>query len=642
MRTRWLAATAVPGILGALLAGALTDTAQAAAGTYYVSPNGSDSNSGLSPSQAWKTIAKVNSFTYPQGSLVYFEGGQTFTGCLVFNSTNVPASSASTPFRVYSYGTGQATIQSNCTGDTSAAITADAVNGFQLNNLKVVNGSTTAAGVLLQNQTSSTATTGLRITNSDISGFGTPSGSASAFGAQIMVLGYALNSHSGPLDDIQILNNKLHGASVTSTAGPGIYGWGSGVNITNVRVEGNTVYNLGMAPKTTGAGLTANGWNGAIIQHNVVHDIGANVTSCGGTSGIMSYTSNNITIRNNEVYKVQPVPAYTAGCDWDGIDLDGGTTNSLVEYNYTHDNAGSGLLAYTSTAASRVWGPNTYRYNISQNDDWANAQGGLFDVVPNAPKNALSIYGNTLFSNKDQSANKKAGASACFNFGYSTGTWAAGSQIKDNICYLTNKGSSGKTGQFYYNPYTQTGMTLANNLYYGTNTGGWRWGGTTYADFAAWKAAGLETGAVWATRCSPQPVAAAPARGRRPREPDRNPVRRPTRSRPARPHSERVRRCPATAASTTTAPPSPIHPTSEPTPAEGLRYNLSRTVGVVRPVMNAATAARLAAEAAITTKATYVSRRSEQSRAIPRRPSGPRLRSLVKSSFQCDELSSSR
>jgi hypothetical protein len=40
-------------------------------------------------------------------------------------------------------------------------------------------------------------------------------------------------------------------------------------------------------------------------------------------------------------------------------------------------------------------------------------------------------------------------------------------------------------------------MALANNLYYGTNTGGWRWGGTTYADFAAWKAAGLESGAVW-------------------------------------------------------------------------------------------------------------------------------------------------
>ena len=496
MRSRWFAA-ALTGTVGALLAGTLTLPAQAAGPTYYVSPNGSDSNTGLSPTEAWKTIAKVNSSTYAQGSLISFEGGATFTGCLVFNPTNVPVSSATAPFRVASYGTGKATISSNCVGDYSAAVTADAVNGFQLNNIKLVNGGTTAAGVLLENQSTTTATSGLQINNAEISDFATPSGSTSTFGGQIMVLGYAVNGNSGPLNDVQIVNNKLYGASATSNAGPGVYGWGSGLNISNVRVEGNTVYNLGMAPKSTGAAITANGWNVALIQRNVVHDIGANVTSCGGTSGIMSYTSNSVTIRNNEVYKVQPLPSYTAGCDWDGIDLDGGTTNSLVEYNYTHDNAGSGLLAYTSTAASRVWGPNTYRYNISQNDDSALAQGGLMDVVPNAPKNALSIYGNTFFSNKDQSANKKQGASACFNFGYATGVWAAGSLIKDNICYLTNRNNFGKTGQMYYNPYTQTGMTLSNNLYYGTNTGGWRWGGTTYTTFAAWQAAGVETNAVW-------------------------------------------------------------------------------------------------------------------------------------------------
>lgn len=499
MRAKICAAVLAQAMLGGLLlAGAATGTARAAAATtYYVSPGGSDANTGLSPDKAWASTGKVNGFTFPQGSVVSFQGGQTFTGCLVFDQDNVPASAASTPFKVTSYGTGQATIKSNCTGDFSAAVTADSVSGFQLADMKVVNGGTTAAGVLLQNQRSSTATKGLSVTGSDISGFATPSGSASTFGGQIMVLGYAVNSNSGPLDDVRILNNRLHGAAVTSNAGPGVYGWGSGVNITNVRVAGNTVYNLGMASQSTGAALTANGWDGAVIERNLVHDIGANVTSCGGASGIMTYTSNNVAIRHNEVYKVQPVPGYTAGCDWDGIDLDGGTTNSVVEYNYTHQNAGSGLLAYTSTVGSRVWGPNTYRYNISENDDWAYAQGGLLDVVPTAPKKALSIYGNTFFTNKDQSTNKKAGASACFMFGYGAGTWASGSQIKDNICHMANKGPYGKTGQLYYNPYGQTGMTLSNNLYYGTNTGGWRWGGTTYSDFAAWKAAGLEPVALW-------------------------------------------------------------------------------------------------------------------------------------------------
>ncbi|MFJ6569208.1 right-handed parallel beta-helix repeat-containing protein [Streptomyces sp. NPDC091292] len=495
MRAKTFAVVIVQVLLGFLLAAAGTGTAQAAAATYYVSPSGNDSNSGLSPTQAWKSTSKVNGFTFPQGSTVSFEGGQGFTGCLVFNSGNVPASSATTPFKVTSYGTGQAALTSNCTGDYSAAITADNVSGFQVSGLKVVNGGTTAAGVLLQNQTSTSPTKGLVVAGSDISGFSAPTGSSSTFGGQIMVLGYAVNGNSGPLDDVQIRDNKLHGSTVTSAAGPGVYGWGSGVNITNVTVEGNTVYNLGMAAKTTGAAITANGWNGAVIRHNVVHDIGANVTSCGGTSGIMAYTSNNVAVRYNEVYNVRPSPSFTAGCDWDGIDLDGGTTNSLVEYNYTHDNAGSGLLAYTSTVGSRVWGPNTFRYNISENDDAAKAQGGLFNVVPVAPKNALSIYGNTFFTNKAQST--QSTSSACFLFGYSSGTWGSGSQIKDNICYMANKNMYGKTGQLYYNPNGQTGMALSNNLYFGTSTAGWRWGGTTYSDFAAWQAAGLETGAVW-------------------------------------------------------------------------------------------------------------------------------------------------
>lgn len=481
-------------LLGAALLSSVAP-AQAAAGTYYVSPNGNDSNSGLSPSQAWQSTNKVNSFTFPQGSLVYFEGGQTFTGCLTFNSVNVPNSSASTPFRVYSYGTGQATIRSNCTGDYSAAITADNVHGFRLNNIKIVNGSTTAAGVLLHNQASSTPTQSIVIQNSQITGFNTPSGSSSTFGGGIQILGYAVNGNNGPLNDVKILDNRIFGASKTSTDGVAVGGWGYGRNITNVLVDGNTIYNLGMLPNTVGGAITTGGWNGAIVQHNKIHDIGANVTSCGGTSGILAYAANNIAIRYNEVYNVEPYPSYISGCDWDGIDLDGGVSNSVVEYNYTHDNAGNGLLAYVDSPNGMTWGPNTFRYNISENDDNIKAQGGLMGVVPRAPTGALSIYGNTFFTNNSQRT--KSTASACFFFGYSGGTWAAGSQIKDNICYMDNRDQYGRSGQLYYNPNGQTGMPISNNLYYTTNTPSWRWGSTTYTGFAAWQAAGLETNPRW-------------------------------------------------------------------------------------------------------------------------------------------------
>lgn len=474
-----------------LLLWMMTVVSSLTAQTYYISPTGSDTNSGTTTATPWQTISKVNSFVFPQGSTIAFLGGQTFSGCLVFNTTNVPASSSSAPFTVTSYGTGIATIQSNCSGTTGAALTADNVSGFTLNGLKLVNGGTTIYGVLLENQSSNTPTQTIVIKNSEITGFGAVSGSPN--GGEIWIIGYALNGNNGPLNNIQILNNTLHGASVSSADGAGVNGWGYGKNITNVLVQGNTIYNLGMVASTTGAGITADGWDGGTIQYNVVHDLGANVTSCGGTSGIETYTSNNITIRYNEVYNVQPV-AYTAGCDWDGIDLDGGTTNSLVEYNYTHHNAGSGYLAYTLKPSGYTWGPNTYRYNISENDDWAKAQGALFDVVPNAPANALQIYGNTFFSNNSQ--NTKSTSSACFNFGNGAGTWGSGSLIADNICYMTNHDQYGRSGNFYYNPYGQGGMTIANNLYYANSSPTWRWSGTSYTTLAAWIAKGVETSPV--------------------------------------------------------------------------------------------------------------------------------------------------
>lgn len=469
----------------------LTTTSSLVAQTYYVSPNGNDSNSGTSSTSPWQTIAKVNSFIFPQGSTVSFQGGQTFTGCLVFNTTNVPTSSSSTPFTVDSYGGGTATIQSDCTGTTAAAVTIDNVSGFYFNGLKVVNGTSTIYGILIENQTSNTPTQTIVVKNSEITGFAPVSGSTN--GGELWIVGYAMNGNNGPLNNIQILNNTLHGATATSPDGAGVNGWGYGENITNVLVQGNTIYNMGMPASTTAAGIVVNGWNGGTVQYNVVHDIGANVTSCGGASGIEVYTSNNITVRYNEVYNVQPVPSLVAGaCDFDGIDLDGGTTNSIAEYNYTHHNAGSGFLAYTKTAGGHVWGPNTYRYNISENDDWAEAQNGLFAVVPNVPSNPLSIYGNTLFDNNTTQTSKTS-SSACFHFDYSGGAWASGSIVADNICYMTNKDKYGRSGNLYYNPNAQSGMNLSNNLYYVAGTPYWRWGGTTYSSFAAWVAAGVES-----------------------------------------------------------------------------------------------------------------------------------------------------
>jgi hypothetical protein len=57
-------------------------TGSALATTYYVSPAGSDSNSGTSTSVPWRSVARVNSATLVPGDAVRFAGGSSYPGLL--------------------------------------------------------------------------------------------------------------------------------------------------------------------------------------------------------------------------------------------------------------------------------------------------------------------------------------------------------------------------------------------------------------------------------------------------------------------------------------------------------------------------------------------------------------------------------
>jgi hypothetical protein len=368
-----------------------------AATNYYVSPTGSDSNNGTSTSTPWMTLGQVNRFVFAPGDHVFFQGGQTFTGCVVFShATNVPASSASTPFVVGSYGTGNATLLSNCpgvnqsngNGPRSALVTIDGISGFVLQNLTLsANGTATQFGVLIQNGTNSATTaSAITVENSDISGFYTTASGDSS--SEIWILGYALNGNCGNLNNVQIVNNTLHGANgPTSQDDNGINGYGCGQNITNVVYQGNTVYNLGgggVFPNQAN-GIIANGVNGGQLQYNIAHDIGGNTTSCGGSAGIWTYSSTRVAIQFNEVHHVRPVN-FVSGCDWDGFDLDGGVSNSVVQYNYSHDNFGPGILLYVANVGNMTWGNNVVRFNVSENDaDGYYGDQGVITFANNLP-----------------------------------------------------------------------------------------------------------------------------------------------------------------------------------------------------------------------------------------------------------------
>src|SRR5437899_1857579 len=57
--------------------------------SYYFSASGSDSNNCRSPASPCRTIRKMNSLTYEAGDSILFQGGDSFTGCVMINHSRV-------------------------------------------------------------------------------------------------------------------------------------------------------------------------------------------------------------------------------------------------------------------------------------------------------------------------------------------------------------------------------------------------------------------------------------------------------------------------------------------------------------------------------------------------------------------------
>jgi hypothetical protein len=439
----------------------------------------------------------MNSLTYEAGDSILFHGGDSFTGCVMINPTRVPnKGSASNPITLDSYGSGNATLLSNCPGNLHALLTIDGVSGVTVQNLILsANGTQTAYGVLVQNSYSTTAPVDtIVIQNTDISGFHCCGTSPGQYGSEIFIAGqaYATGGNCGPLNNIQVLNNKLHGAAgPTSPDDNGITGSGCGgqYNVTNVKYSGNEVWNIGGHSGSTvsGNGIVANRVANGELSFNIVHDLGGNNRGCPGPVGIWAWQSDNIAIRFNEVYRMQQLtPPAVMGCDWAAYDFDEGVTNSVYEYNYSHDNGGAAILVYNPG------GGNVFRYNVSENDD-NQMLGGSGVYAIGIPGGSLSIYNNTIY----RSGVFSRATPSCYTFGAPpSAVYPTGIVLANNLCIIA--ASSTAEGFARYidvnNGTDIRNVTIKNNLYYSPSAVWWI--NARYDTLAQVQAAGWEQGSI--------------------------------------------------------------------------------------------------------------------------------------------------
>ena len=363
--------------------------------TVYLDPdNGIDTNTCLDPTQACRTFAKANSFIYHGGDNILLKAGSNTSIDSATLATELTLLGPnSTLGKQNAYGNGQpitiGTYGGNDKCNPLARITTDCatvtltsnamtprtgmINGVNVPNIFVKNlrlvGSQPSAlcancgyGLNFGAAGNFVNTNGPHIENNEVIDFNVGIYVANTLGQ--------LYTTSGVLWNASILDNYVHGSAVTSTITSGIAGQG----LNNPLVEGNLVENTGGFPGNGSGIVFTNGGTGLIDRFNVTRYGGANNTACGGPFGNWVYQVRNPTIRFNETYKFGPA-VYAGGCDMGGFDLDGGVSGALLEYNYSHDNVGPGLLMLGFAADSYPWGNNTVRYNISENDGQLSTDG---------------------------------------------------------------------------------------------------------------------------------------------------------------------------------------------------------------------------------------------------------------------------
>lgn len=341
---------------------------------YYVSNSGSDSNPGTIDAP-FKSIAKINNLKLKPGTFVYFKAGDVFKGTLVI-SARKGTSGDSLAFT--SYGDGVATIDA----DSVSAIRLYKTSCVEIQNLRL-----TGLGRKTGNREN-----GLAVINSetiivrhlDISGF------------QKSGLLIDSSSHVG-VEHVFVHDN---GAAGITVEGRNSKKDSRDISIFLCRAENNP----GDPTKLdnhSGNGIVVGHCTNVKILNCIATNNGWDMPRIGnGPVGIWCYEADSVLIHYCLSYKNK---TSKGGADGGGFDLDGGTTNSIIEYCYSYDNQGSGYCIFQYWGASPFYN-NIIRNNISCNDGTvSDSQAGLYVWNSSGDPNQFyncKVYDNIIYNSK--------------------------------------------------------------------------------------------------------------------------------------------------------------------------------------------------------------------------------------------------
>ncbi len=343
--------------------------------SYYVSNKGNDQNPGTK-AKPFKSIDKVNTLHLQAGDTVYFKSGQTFHGSLILNSAI--KGTKLKPVVITGDGIDSAMIDSK---DSSA------IRAYKNSYIKFEQLSLRGSGRKTGNIKDGLALINcqhIEVRHVDISGF-----------QKSGLLIYA--SQNVIADNVFVHDNGSAGITVEA---PYQTRQSRDIKILNCRAENNPGDPTNLN-NHSGNGIVVGDCRKVLIDHCTATNNGWDMPRIGnGPVGIWAYEADSVTIQHCLSCKNK---TSKGGADGGGYDLDGGVTNSIIQYCMSYDNWGSGYCIFQYWGAS-PWHHNIYRYNISENDGTvSDSQAGLYVWNSSDDEKQFhdcEVYGNIIYNSK--------------------------------------------------------------------------------------------------------------------------------------------------------------------------------------------------------------------------------------------------
>jgi len=354
----------------------------AAQAAYYLDcSSGDDTQNGLSPQSAWKSLAAVNGHTFAPGDALLMKRGTTCAGMLWPKGSGTESKS----IRLGAFGVG-ALPRIVGTGNP-AGLKLDNQQYWEIHDLDITGGN--PYGIVISGNFPRLAH--FRITDVVVHDV---TGEPKTKQSGLVVIAQDEKAQT-VFDDIVI--DGVTAYNTTQWAGILVSGASYSPHPDSPRGS-NVIVRNSVVHDVAGDGILVLESKHVLIERNVAWDTGLQYTESIGTpDGIWEWMCQQCTVQYNEGFFTD-----SPGVDGGVFDIDYGNIDNIVQYNFAHDSQGYCVSVFGADGVNGTSRNSIVRRNLCLNNGRspreARRQGAIYLSTWDGGRiSGVQIYGNTVF-----------------------------------------------------------------------------------------------------------------------------------------------------------------------------------------------------------------------------------------------------